>query len=933
MDEEAANTVKGFRPGLSSAGEGDRGQRRLWTLCSDGKMRVHVTDVMTTRADGSVRASFVIRASGKSAADKKEGAAAALPRVIPEDWEGLQDDGAADGETANIGFGMTAGGGMTLQLFPHWARHFVSQVLDEGQGLGGQPVFLILDGHASRFSLSAIYFLLANNVFPLCLPSHTSMCAMDPRARPPPCMPPCTPPPPPPCMRARRRGAWPWSAQPTLRQRPTPPPLPARSWSQPNDLGGNASFKWVVGDEVLKGGETVAVQKETLAFNHTFRRAFLRWQREQAEELARTGRNAVTSGWDKSGLRGALNRGCAGWAGGIRAFGGVSMLGTAERVAAAAVAAVGGGAEGGAAEGGGGGGGGGGGEGGTAEGGGGGGGGGEGGGAQGGESADGERGAALLPPLLSAAELLERQAADRLVARMVALTPGAGSLNLVSASAPAAAAAAPPLGWSDRNAWHDGGCDLDEASELLETRLGPDTVAELLRVTRTYELGGGWSGASILQLGALAALQLHAHRPRFVLAPALVAAAVYGQLLREHGAAGEATPAAAADLTLALEALLESPNGPAAPDLASVTLVCRALQAYWVPPPAGCKGATICGACAQRAIAARDAQERAERRVLRANHKEYAPGASGFQRAAERFTSLAGPASPTPLALPPVAASPLAPLPLAPAPAAPPLRIDELPEALLSDILLEAARSDPHLPARLDVFFVASRVCKPWQTLMATEAPRLRATLLRERGYVVVPGAGLRPAARARAHRVGDYARLSGVALQPQQNAVVLRRFVRLDEAVEQQELNPGPLSEQRRVEVVQLRGDVLEAGGRALQGVQLAGAPIHATSLLVARAGAKQQRWHTDADAQDQTFSMLFPVDDRQFCIRGLDKPLKLEPGHVLVFAGGLCHAGAERPRGAGDGLCMHAYAGSGITEKILENVFECKKSEGETD
>jgi len=397
--------------------------------------------------------------------------------------------------------------------------------------------------------------------------------------------------------------------------------------------------------------------------------------------------------------------------------------------------------------------------------------------------------------------------------------------------------------------------------------------------------------------------------------------------------AKQATPAAAADLTLALEALLESPNGPAAPDLASVTLVCRALQAYWVPPPAGCKGATICGACAQRAIAARDAQERAERRVLRANHKEYAPGASGFQRAAERFTSLAGPASPTPLALPPVAASPLAPLPLAPAPAAPPLRIDELPEALLSDILLEAARSDPHLPARLDVFFVASRVCKPWQTLMATEAPRLRATLLRERGYVVVPGAGLRPAARARAHRVGDYARLSGVALQPQQNAVVLRRFVRLDEAVEQQELNPGPLSEQRRVEVVQLRGDVLEAGGRALQGVQLAGAPIHATSLLVARAGAKQQRWHTDADAQDQTFSMLFPVDDRQFCIRGLDKPLKLEPGHVLVFAGGLCHAGAERPRGAGDGLCMHAYAGSGITEKILENVFECKKSEGETD
>ena len=89
------------------------------------------------------------------------------------------------------------------------------------------------------------------DVFPICLPSLTSMYAVDPRARPPP------------CMRARRRGAWPWAAQPTHRHRP----LPARSWSQPNDLGSNASFKWVVGDEVLTGGETVVVQKETLVFN------------------------------------------------------------------------------------------------------------------------------------------------------------------------------------------------------------------------------------------------------------------------------------------------------------------------------------------------------------------------------------------------------------------------------------------------------------------------------------------------------------------------------------------------------------------------------------------------------------------------------------------------------------------------------------------
>ena len=207
---------------------------------------------------------------------------------------------------------------------------------------------------------------------------------------------------------------------------------------------------------------------------------------------------------------------------------------------------------------------------------------------------------------------------------------------------------------------------------------------------------------------------------------------------------------------------------------------------------------------------------------------------------------------------------------------------------------------------------------------MTTEAPRLRATLLRERGYVILRGAGLQRAARDRAHNVGGYAKLTGVALQPKQNAIVLRRSVRLDDAVQQQQLDAGPLSEPRRVEVLQLRDELHEAAARALKGVQLDGAPIRAAALLVARAGAKQQGWHTDANAP-QTFSMLFPVDSRQFCVRDLAEPLELEPGDVLVFAGWLCHAGAKRLQDAGDGLCLHAYAGLGITDDILSNVFEC--------
>ena len=248
------------------------------------------------------------------------------------------------------------------------------------------------------------------------------------------------------------------------------------------------------------------------------------------------------------------------------------------------------------------------------------------------------------------------------------------------------------LCWSDEGAWHAGHCNLHEASQLLERHLSPEKVAELLRVTCTYGLGGGWSGANLLQLGALAALQLHANQPRFVLAPALLAAAVYGQLLREHGAAAASVDPP--DLALALQALLRPPDGPAAPDLASAERVCRALEAYWVQPPAGCKGATVCGPCAQMAIAAHSAQGRAERCMLRANHKEYAPGGGGFQLAAERFAFLAGP----PASTTPLAPTPLALLPLAPVLAAAPPLIDAVPPALLSDIFVQAASHPPHQP-------------------------------------------------------------------------------------------------------------------------------------------------------------------------------------------------------------------------------------------
>jgi len=66
--------------------------------------------------------------------------------------------------------------------------------------------------------------------------------------------------------------------------------------------------------------------------------------------------------------------------------------------------------------------------------------------------------------------------------------------------------------------------------------------------------------------------------------------------------------------------------------------------------------------------------------------------------------------------------------------------------------------------------------------------------------------------------------------------------------------------------------------------------------------------------------------VTPRQFLVRGLDRPLELNAGDVLVFDGRLCHAGAGLPSGAdAHAIASFAYAGSGITEAMLTHTFAC--------
>ena len=143
VDEDAAATDKGRDPILASVNPHADGQGRLFEVSSDGKMSAHVTDVLTTRADGVFCAPWVIKTRGggdaaKAASKKrKAGEAVKLPKVTEADKENLLDDRCADGETLDIDVAASPNGSMTLELFVKWCDHFVTKCIDtEKQGPG-----------------------------------------------------------------------------------------------------------------------------------------------------------------------------------------------------------------------------------------------------------------------------------------------------------------------------------------------------------------------------------------------------------------------------------------------------------------------------------------------------------------------------------------------------------------------------------------------------------------------------------------------------------------------------------------------------------------------------------------------------------------------------------------------------------------------------
>lgn len=225
---------------------------RVFSFGPDGdRMVSHVTDVVTSCSDGTLRAPYLIKVRGgaesaKNAAKKRKlGEEVCVADASVKDKAFAVDDGAEDNERLNIGVGVSPNGSMTLEVWVKWVDHFVDHCLLPGQGkgeplascqpgpsltlrttytlpdpahhlysrcAGGEPVFLFLDGHASRWTLAGFAKLRKNNVYVICVPSHTTI------------------------------------------------------WSQPNDNGINAAMKvcailgwWTAGVVVRGGWETAAL--------------------------------------------------------------------------------------------------------------------------------------------------------------------------------------------------------------------------------------------------------------------------------------------------------------------------------------------------------------------------------------------------------------------------------------------------------------------------------------------------------------------------------------------------------------------------------------------------------------------------------------------------------------------------------------------------
>ena len=248
VDEEGKDENKGRNEVVSGRGEARDGLNRRFEITSGDQAPFHVTNVLTTSACGSFFNAWLIHSSPGSE----------NPRVTRRETDGLlEDDGS---NPIGIDVDVSTNGSMTRKLFVRWAHHLVKQLEKRGFGKGARTAVLVFDGHTSRWTYEGIAYLIANNILPICIPSHTSIVA------------------------------------------------------QPNDGGTNAASKTHFGTSGRKwrqGAGRLRVM-ERADFNRIFVRGWKALLAEQRALLQATGSNASTRAWEGCGLY-PYNPHCAKW--------------------------------------------------------------------------------------------------------------------------------------------------------------------------------------------------------------------------------------------------------------------------------------------------------------------------------------------------------------------------------------------------------------------------------------------------------------------------------------------------------------------------------------------------------------------------------------------------------------------------------------------
>lgn len=248
MDEVGTDTTKHRGKVIAPAA-----LNRLFARTPEGdRMNMHVTACVTTQADGAFKDSkagidgacgIVLIHSDKSKSKSSQESERERQRNGESPSDHVVSPRFLEGiDDKDVKMLTTNSGSVTQETFFEHAKHFVSS-LPENSG----PVILLLDGHASRWNAAALDCLMKNQVYCFFLASHTSI------------------------------------------------------WSQPNDVGVNKRLHWCI-EEVVKLRRKEQDTPNVFYFNFALSEAIKKFKEKERKELVKTGCNATTSAYEKTGI-------------------------------------------------------------------------------------------------------------------------------------------------------------------------------------------------------------------------------------------------------------------------------------------------------------------------------------------------------------------------------------------------------------------------------------------------------------------------------------------------------------------------------------------------------------------------------------------------------------------------------------------------------